>query len=133
MAPSPYRTPEPRRPPSRKSAARAAWMSLLIVGGSYAVLLPLAVYVAPLAAPALVIPALRAKALNPRSHLLNYLIWVGLSAWAIVSFLEWIDWNGSVWTLLAAMAVLANLPLVVMHWAAFRRLRTTTVSEAGDT
>ncbi len=106
-------------------------MSLLIVGGSYAVLLPLAVYVAPLAAPALVIPALRAKALNPKSHLLNYLIWVGLSAWAIVSFLERIDWNGSVWTMLGAMAFTASLPVVVSHWAAFRRLRTFAPEQRG--
>ncbi len=125
MAPSPYRTPAPRPPPTQKSEVTSAWISVLIVGGSFAVLLPIAYYFAPLAAPALVIPALRAKALNPSSRLINYLIWDGLSAWALFFVLDRMEWNGNVWKLMTIMAVLATLPLVVMHWAAFRRLRTS--------
>jgi hypothetical protein len=56
---------------------------------------------------------------------MNYLIWDGLSAWALFFALDRMEWNGSVWTLLAFMAVWASLPLIVMHWAAFRRLRTS--------
>jgi hypothetical protein len=125
MTPSPYRTPAPRPPPTQKGEVVSALVSMLIVGGSYAVLLPMAVYSAPLALPALAIPALRAKALNPKSSLMGYLIWVGLSAWAIAYVLDRIDWNGSVGTMLACMAVSASLPVVVAHWSAFRRLRAS--------
>jgi hypothetical protein len=124
--------PAPRPPPTRKNEIVSAWISVLIVGGSYAVLLPMAVYVAPLAVPALAIPALRAKALNPKSSLMGYLIWGGLSAWAIAYVLDLIDPNGSVGKMLAGMAVSASLPLVISHWAAFRRLRRGAMASSAS-
>jgi hypothetical protein len=123
QSPYPYRPPTPQLPTTRKSEIASACISVLIVGGSYAVLLPMAVYFAPLAMPALAIAALRSKALNPKSSLMGYLIWVGLSAWAITYVLDRIDSNGSVGTMLACMAFCASLPVVVSHWSAFRGLR----------
>jgi len=99
-------------------------MSVFLVGGSFAVLLPMAVYFPPLAV-ALVIPAFRAKALNPTGRLLNSLIWIGFSAWAVIAILMRLDWNGSMgdigWVL-AVMAALASLPVVLAHWNRFRQL-----------
>jgi hypothetical protein len=123
MAPSPYRTPAPRPPPTRKSEVRSAWMSVLIIGGSFAVLLPCSVYFAPLAAPALLIPALRAKALNPTSRLLNYLLWVGFCGWASFAVGEKLVPDVTVGPFLAFVGGLASLPVVFTHWSAFRALR----------
>jgi hypothetical protein len=121
--PPPYRTPAPRPPPTRKSEVTSVWMSVLLVGGSFAVLLPLDVYLPPLVVPTLAIPAFRAKALNPKSSLLGYLIWIGFCVWAVLNVPGLLDGNASVWVPLACMAILANVPLVFAHWAAFRRLR----------
>ncbi len=151
MAPPPYRTlaprppPEPRPPPTRKSEVAAAWISALLVGGSLAVILPTlpySLYIPPIGLLPFVIPALRAKALNPKSSLLGYLIWIGFSVWAVVN-IPWpegerpsggerLNHDGWMWLAVACIEVLASLPLVFMHWAAFRRLQTTAKSQAGE-